>query len=124
MSLHEVNVTPIFPQGPRERALDEGIGALGDAELLAIVLGTGIVGRPVSVLAAELLDQTGGIPGLTRLGPAAIAQLPGVGNAKALRIAASIELGRRASIRSSRARSPLRTAAETARYVRGLVGAL
>src|SRR4051812_28900868 len=85
---------------PRERALDEGVASLGDADLLAVLLGTGLAGRPVALVAAGLLEGAGGLSCLARLGPAAIAEHPGVGPAKALRIAAALELGRRSARRS------------------------
>jgi DNA repair protein RadC len=88
--------------GPRERALQEGIASLGDAELLAVLLGTGLTGRPVGLVAAGLLEHVGGLEELARLGPAAIAEHAGVGNAKALRIAAALELGARVARRGAR----------------------
>jgi DNA repair protein RadC len=94
-------------RGPRERALEDGIASLGDAELLAVLLGTGLAGRPVGVVAAGLLERSGGLEQLTRLGPAAIAEQAGVGPAKALRVAAALELGARAARRSTRAGAPL-----------------
>lgn len=109
---------------PRERALEGGVGALGDAELLAILLGTGLAGRPVSLVAAGLLDRTAGLEGLARLGPSALAEHPGVGEVKAARIAAAIEIGRRAAIRSARARPPLRSPAEVAAYVKPMLRGL
>lgn len=102
--------------GPRERALEVGLEALGDADLLAIVLGTGFPGQPVTVVAASLLDHFAGLDGLSRVGPGALAQRPGLGLAKALRIAASIELGRRVCQQSLRMREPLCTSAHVARY--------
>src|SRR6201999_2263118 len=54
--------------GPRERAPALGVETLGDAELLAIVLGTGRAGLPVSVLAVLLLEEHGGVGGLARAG--------------------------------------------------------
>jgi DNA repair protein RadC len=101
-------------EGPRERALEEGVASLGDADLLAILLGTGLAGRPVSLVAAGLLDGAGGLAGLVRLGPAAIAEHPGVGPAKALRIAASLELGRRGARRLARVTAPITSSATVA----------
>lgn len=89
-------------EGPRERALGAGIAALGDVELLAIVLGTGLAGRPASVVAAALLEETEGLQGLLRLGPQALAEEPGIGVVKALRIGAALELGRRTLTRAPR----------------------
>ncbi len=82
--------------GPRERAVAVGIEPLGDAELIAIVLGTGRAGLPVGVLAAMLLEEQGGIGGLARAGIGELAARAGVGTVKAARLAAAVELGRRA----------------------------
>jgi DNA repair protein RadC len=100
--------------GPRERALDEGVAALGDGDLLAVLLGTGLAGQPVALVAGALLDRFGGLGGLARVGPAALAAHPGVGLAKALRLAAALELGRRHAARTSSPREPVRTSAEVA----------
>ncbi len=104
-------------QGPRERAMDGGFAALGDADLIAILLGTGCTGKPVMVLAAELVGQFGGLEGLRRMGPAALAEHPGLGMAKALRIAASMELGRRSLQQVMRAQDGLRGPAEVMAFV-------
>ena len=87
--------------GARERAMQVGVEGLGDAELVAMVLGTGCVGLPVSVLASTLLDEYGGVGGLARAGLGELAERLGVGPAKGARLAASIELGRRASFAAS-----------------------
>lgn len=81
--------------GPRERLRSVGQRRLGDAELLALLLGTGSRGEPVAVQAARLLHELGGLPNLAKLGPGALEQLVGVGPTKASRIIAAIELGRR-----------------------------
>ncbi len=57
-----------LPSGPRERALEDGIASLGDAELLAVLLGTGLAGRPVGLVAAALLEGFSGPDGLLRAG--------------------------------------------------------
>ncbi len=87
--------------GPRERASEVGVDALGDAELVAIVLGTGYTGVPVSVLAATLLEEIGGVAGLARSGLGELGDRPGIGPAKGARLAAAVELGRRASFAAS-----------------------
>jgi DNA repair protein RadC len=53
---------------PREKLLARGPSALGDAELLAILLRTGIAGKGVLQMAQELLDTFGGIGGLLHTG--------------------------------------------------------
>lgn len=97
---------------------------IGDADLLAILLGTGFTGRPVTVVAAALLDRFAGLEGLARVGPGALAQHPGLGVAKALRISAAIEVGRRACQQAMRPREPLRTSASAALYFAPRLGHL
>jgi DNA repair protein RadC len=92
--------------GARERAALDGIEALGNGELVALVLGTGHAREPVGVLAAALLDEHGGLGGLQRAGLGELAARAGVGRAKAARLAAALELGRRAMAEHARA-SPL-----------------
>jgi DNA repair protein RadC len=104
--------------GPRERALGAGIATLGDVELLAILLGTGLAGRPASVVAAALLDETAGLQGLLRMGPQALAEQPGLGVAKALRIGAGLELGRRTLTRVPRPTVSLRHGKAVAEHLR------
>jgi DNA repair protein RadC len=87
--------------GPRERALQVGVECLGDAELVAIVLGTGRVGVPVAVLAVTLLEDCGGIAGLARAGTGELTERAGIGVAKGARLAAAVELGRRAAFAAS-----------------------
>jgi DNA repair protein RadC len=89
---------------PRARGLSDGFDSLGDAELLALLLGTGPKGRPAGQVAAELLESAGGLSGLVGCGAHALAEHRGVGLAKAARIAAGLELGRRVFVRASAAR--------------------
>ena len=120
MDLH----APSLLMGPRERALEQGVSSLGDAELLAILLGTGLAGRPVSLVAAGLLDRFSGLDGLLRRSPAAIAEHPGIGLAKALRIGAALELGRRAAQRAARPQGKLCTSNAVADYMQPVLGPL
>ena len=80
---------------PRERLWNHGPDTLSDAELIAILLGSGVPGKNAIQLARELLQ--GGLSSLRRREPAAIARLTGVGPAKASRIAAAFEVARRLS---------------------------
>ncbi len=109
---------------PRERALEEGVGALGDGDLLAILLGTGLSGRPVTLVAAGLLESAGGVTALARLGPKAIAEHPGVGPAKALRIAAALELGQRVARRAAIPLGEVRSSAAVAAFAASFLGGL
>ena len=77
---------------PRERLLHRGPGALSNAELIAILLRTGIKGESALDIAARLLaDQ--GLDGLQRLDADLLARERGLGPAKAAQIKAALELG-------------------------------
>jgi len=80
-------------QRPRERLIAKGPAALSDAELLAVLLNTGIKGKNVSELAEDLLgllDRSREIPPIPEL-----SKLSGMGGTKACAIAAMLEFGRR-----------------------------
>lgn len=68
--------------------------------MLTLLLGTGSTGHSVEQVALALLESSGGIEGIARLGPHAFAGQRGIGPVKAARLAAAIELGRRVLIRS------------------------
>ncbi|HEX6833320.1 MAG TPA: DNA repair protein RadC [Rudaea sp.] len=80
---------------PREKLLARGSAALSDAELLALFIGTGRRGQTAVDVGRDLLAQHGGLKALLDLDLATLSQLPGLGAAKASRIAAALELGRR-----------------------------
>lgn len=81
---------------PREKLLARGPGALGDAELLALLLRTGIAGKHVLQLAQELLDRFGGIGGLLQADAVALKAVKGLGPAKRAELVALMEVARRA----------------------------
>lgn len=81
---------------PRERLWRCGAHALGDADLISLVLGTGVRACPVLELAGSLVRTVGGIAPLSRASPRELAQFNGIGPARAARLSAAFELGRRA----------------------------
>jgi DNA repair protein RadC len=81
---------------PRERLLAAGAGALSDAELLAIFLRTGIVGKSAVDLARELLTRFGGLNRLFATSRADFTATPGMGDAKFAQLQAVLEMARRA----------------------------
>lgn len=85
-------------QRPRERLARHGVTGLSDAELLAILLGSGLRGVNVVDLAARLLASYGGVGGLRQADTAALAAEPGVGPAKAARVVAALALAARAEV--------------------------
>jgi DNA repair protein RadC len=103
MSSNALSPTGAGAAGPRERLADVGVDSLGDAELVALLLGTGHPDESVDVLAHRLLEEQGGVEGLARAGVGELAGRRGVGLAKGARIAAAVELGRRVSMATSRA---------------------
>jgi DNA repair protein RadC len=82
---------------PREKLLARGAAALGDAELLALLLRTGSAGQPVLALAQALLDRFGGLHGLLQADVQALrgGGLKGLGPAKRAELMAVLELARR-----------------------------
>jgi DNA repair protein RadC len=82
---------------PREKLLARGPGALSDAELLALLLRTGLAGKGVLHLAQELMDSFGGIAGLLHTDAEALKRIKGLGGpAKRAELVAVLELARRA----------------------------
>jgi len=88
---------------PREKLLARGAGALGDVELLALLLRTGLAGRGVFQLAQDVLDEFKGFAGLLRADAADLQRVKGLGPAKRAEIAAVIEMARRALAEQLRA---------------------
>ncbi|HEY5920409.1 MAG TPA: DNA repair protein RadC [Kofleriaceae bacterium] len=81
---------------PRERLWTRGVTMIGDEELLSIVLGTGVRDHPALAVAGDLVKAAGGVAALSRASPRELSLVTGVGAARAARIAAAFELGRRA----------------------------
>ncbi len=79
---------------PRERLLAAGAASLSDAELLAVLLRTGVAGKSAVELARELLAGFGGVAGLLASG-AGLMKVKGLGAAKTAQLGAALELARR-----------------------------
>lgn len=99
---------------PREKLDRLGVGALGDNELLAIVMGQGTVRQGALDLANRLLDTMGGLHGLTRASRGQLQCLAGVGSVKAAQVLAAVELGRRTLVRPPPRRVQLVSAGQIA----------
>ena len=80
---------------PREKLLTLGPAALADAELIALLLRTGLAGTSVLQLAQQLLDTFGGLHGLLQASAADLKRVKGLGPAKRAEITAVMELARR-----------------------------
>jgi DNA repair protein RadC len=92
--MHEVISDLPRDDRPRERMLKHGAETLSNSELIAIILGCGMHGKNALQLARELL-RDGGVSGLFRRDIRQVANVSGMGEAKATRVFAAIELGRR-----------------------------
>lgn len=80
---------------PREKLARAGASALGDNELVAVVLGQGRAGASVLDLANALLERVGGVRGLARARSDDLVGVTGIGQARAGQLLAAVELGRR-----------------------------
>ncbi len=92
---------------PREKLLARGPGALSDAELLALLLRTGLAGKGVLQLAQELVDSFGGLAGLLHASADDLKRIKGLGPAKRAELVAVLELARRALAEQLRERAAL-----------------
>ena len=80
---------------PRERMVNIGPGALSNAELKGILLGSGMQGVNAVQLGQRLLASVSGLEGLHRCSIHELVRHKGIGRVKAIQIKAAIELGRR-----------------------------
>ncbi|NLI91983.1 MAG: DNA repair protein RadC [Peptococcaceae bacterium] len=80
---------------PRERLHRFGAEVLSNKEVLAILLRIGSKGENVLELAERILEDAGGIKGLSKLSVFELEQIHGIGPAKAAQVKAALELGKR-----------------------------
>lgn len=111
-------------QRPRERLEQFGSEALGDEELLAIILGSGPKGISALELARGVLHQCGNLTALERWSVKEMQALYGVGPVKAIEIKAAIEVGRRVVSRDPELRANVRTPEDIWMLVRGEMSTL
>ncbi len=104
-------------EGPRERILRIGPAALTDAELLAVLFGTGSKGNPVGEMAQRLLSVGGGLRALSQADPQELVEFRGLGPARAAQMLAALELGRRVQEVPER-RPRIASSVEMYRYLR------
>jgi len=102
---------------PREKLERLGATALGDNELLALVIGSGSRSLDVLELANRLIERAGGLHGLTRIGVGELRHVSGVGRARSAQIIAAVELGRRTLVRAATERPRLTTPRQLATYL-------
>ena len=90
-TLHDLPVT----ERPRERLQRFGAEALSAQEILALILGRGIAGESVTMTAQRLLSKFGNLRGIAGASLEELAEIRGIGLAKASQIKAAFELANR-----------------------------
>ena len=104
---------------PREKLLLKGKAALSDAELLTILLRTGVVGNSALDIAKKILHRVNG--DLNELGKLSVSELKkmekGLGDTKAITIVAALELGRRRQSSEVREKPVIHTSREFFDYI-------
>ena len=102
---------------PREKLLSKGPEALSNSELLAILLSTGTKTKSAIEVAKEILALTGdNLNGLGKLSLKELMKVDGIGEAKAITIAAALELGRRRQATDAQ-KHIVRSSADIANYL-------
>jgi len=86
---------------PRERLVKFGEQALSAQELLQLILGRGIAGESVAIVAQKLLSQFGSLQKLAEASIEELSAIRGIGLAKATQIKAAFEIGRRLSTQAA-----------------------
>ncbi len=108
---------------PREKLWRLGASALGDNELVAIVVGSGHRRADALAVANDLLARRGGVHGLVRSTADDLVSVAGIGRVRAAQVLAALELGRRTLSHAPGARIQLRTPREAALFLMPAFGA-
>jgi DNA repair protein RadC len=98
-----------FDERPREKLRLRGESSLTNAELLAILLNTGVRGETVVDVAQRLLTEFGGLVGLVRADLADLQRAHGLGEAKAAKLKATLALAQRIAAAQPEDRPQIRT---------------
>jgi DNA repair protein RadC len=105
---------------PREKSLRQGMSGLSNAELLALLIGTGTRRQSAIDLARLILQQAGNdLHLLGRLSRAELEKINGIGQAKAIRIQACFELARRRKATPPTVRPKIRCSQDAFRVLEG-----
>jgi DNA repair protein RadC len=103
---------------PRVRLAALGTESLSDAELVALLLRTGVAGRPAAAVAQDLLARFGQVSRLLAAPVPELAAVAGVGAARAAQLAAALELSRRSLREQMQARDSLASPAAVRGFLR------
>ena len=110
---------------PREKLLLKGRIALSDAELIAILIGSGSRNESAVALSQRILASVGNNLGeLGKLSIPELMEFKGIGEAKAISIAAAMELGRRRRTGEALERKKITSSNSVFEYVQPIIGEL
>jgi DNA repair protein RadC len=109
-----------WPEGerPREKLLSRGAQSLSDAELLAILLRTGVAGKSAVDLARGLIKRFGSLTQLLTASQKKLCEAPGLGPAKYAQLHAVLEMARRALDEKIKAGDALNSPKAVREYLR------
>lgn len=101
---------------PREKLMERGISALTDAELIAILLGSGAENQTAVDLAKQILDKFGSVNNIAKRSIEELQSIHGIGPVKAISVVTAFELGRRKQQQVHKPKS-FRTSNDVAHYL-------
>ncbi len=111
-----------FDDRPREKLISKGAATLSNTELLAILINNGHKERSAVELAREVLQLgQNSLAELGKLSAKEMQQVKGIGAAKAITIAAALELGRRRQLAEPLHKMVVRTSGDIAKYLRDML---
>lgn len=115
-----------WPEGerPREKLLQQGVGVLSDAELLAIFLRVGVTGKSAVDLARDLLKCFGSLNGIFAASLAELCAVNGIGESKYAQLQAIFEMSRRALTEEMQTRDVLNSPQQVRDYLCLKLGSL
>ena len=110
---------------PREKLLSKGLRSLSDAELIAILIGSGTREASAVDLAKHILSSTGNnLNDLSRLSVHDLKKFKGIGEARAIAIVAAMELGRRRKLEEVRRKKQITTSRDVFDFFHPFIGDL
>jgi DNA repair protein RadC len=121
---HKLNIKAwALEDRPREKLLYKGISSLSDAELVAILIGSGNSEETAVELSRRILENVkNNLNELGKLNVENLKQFKGIGEAKAISIIAAMELGRRRNHSSALEMGKITGSGDVARYLRPIIG--
>jgi len=110
---------------PREKLLSKGIASLSNAELIAIIIGSGTRNETAVELSRKLLDVVSyNLLELGKLSIVDLKKIKGIGEAKAIGIIAAMELGRRRSLSTVEIKKKIESSKDVYDYFHPLIADL